>query len=93
MRPACVLAAAALTACLHFSAATAAAPELELQPTLGAAGLEDAAGVAQELKRLGLSQLRDARLLDAEEAREMVGTGVVQAPHCILHPRCPHEIY
>ena len=73
MWSACSFAVTAISACLHASAATMAAPQLELQPALGAAGLEDAAGVARELKSLGLSQLQDVRLLDAEEAREMMG--------------------
>jgi hypothetical protein len=48
-------------------------PQSAVQPALGAAGLEDAVGVAQELKDLGLSQLQDMRLLDADEAAEMMG--------------------
>ena len=67
------MAAAALAACLHVSAATTADPRSELQPALGAAGLEDAAGVVQGLKGLGLARLQDVRLLDAEEAREVMG--------------------
>ena len=73
MRSPCVLAAAALAACLHVSAATTADPRSELQPALGAAGLEDAAGVVQGLKGLGLARLQDVRLLDVVEAREMMG--------------------
>ena len=68
-----VLGFAALAACLRGNAAMAPDPQPAVQPALGAAGLEDAAGVAQELKDLGLSQLQDVRLLDAEEAREMMG--------------------
>ena len=73
MRSPCVLAVAALAACLHVSAANISNPRPELQPALGAAGLEDAAGVVQGLKGLGLARLQDVRLLDAEEAREMMG--------------------
>ena len=53
MRSPCVLAAAALAACLHVSAATTADPRPELQLALGAVGLEDAAGVVQDLRGLG----------------------------------------
>ena len=78
MRPSCVsahvLGVVALAACLRSIAAMAPAPRPStLQPALGAARLEDAAGVAQELKTLGLSQLQDVRLLDAGEAAEMMG--------------------
>ena len=69
-----VLGFAALAACLRGNAAMAPDPQPAVQPALGAAGLEDAAGVAQELKDLGLSQLQDVRLLDADEAAEMMGT-------------------
>jgi hypothetical protein len=73
MRLRCVLAGVALAVCLRGTVATTPVHSARLQPELGAAGLEDVAGVAQALEDLGLSQLQDVQRLDAEEASEMKG--------------------